>query len=110
MRLMKEHSTYLVGHEIQVWNGGYFNDIVTALVEARDGVRRQFVDNYVKEYQDIAVYTVLRLAYVLYTGLHVFYVVSLTRGLQELRVQQSVPGEFGQYRQHPLSTGKPSTS
>ena len=64
MRLMKEESMHLVGHEIQVWNGGYFNDVIVALLEATDGqvVRRQFVDNWVKEYQDIAVYTVLRFA------------------------------------------------
>src|SRR5436190_4810609 len=69
MQLIKEHSAHLVGFETQVWNGGYFNDVIVALVEARDGqrVRAEFENKFLKKYHDIAVYTVLRLSYVLKT-------------------------------------------
>ncbi|KAL1952545.1 hypothetical protein VTO42DRAFT_4829 [Malbranchea cinnamomea] len=64
MQLIKEHSTHLIGSEVQVWNNGFFSDVVAAMVEARDGerVRTEFIKKYVKEYHDIAVYTMNRLA------------------------------------------------
>jgi U3 small nucleolar RNA-associated protein 19 len=66
MRLIKEHSTHFAGYETHVWNGGYFNDVITALVETTDGAdsRAEFVQKYMNEYHDIAVYTTNRLAYV----------------------------------------------
>lgn len=66
MRLVKEHATYLIGSEVHVWNNGYFNDIVVAMIEARDGerIRAEFLEKYVQEHHDIAVYTVNRLTYV----------------------------------------------
>ena len=66
MRLVKEHTTHLNGYEIHVWNNGFFNDVVAALIEARNGerARTEFVEKYVHEYHDIAVYTMNRLAYV----------------------------------------------
>lgn len=65
MRLVKEHTTHLIGYEVHVWNNGYFNDIVAALVETRNGerVRAEFVEKYVQGYHDITVYTMNRLAY-----------------------------------------------
>ncbi|EAS33295.2 ribosome biogenesis protein Noc4 [Coccidioides immitis RS] len=64
MRLAKEHSTHYAGGQNNVWDDGYFNDVVTALIEADDGdqARAEFTRKYLKEYHDISVFTVLRLS------------------------------------------------
>ncbi|KAK2785736.1 hypothetical protein FQN52_008285 [Onygenales sp. PD_12] len=64
MRLIKELSSNVQGYETEVWKGGYFNDVIVALVEAQDGerLRAEFVEKFLKEYHDIAFYTLLRLA------------------------------------------------
>lgn len=66
IQLIKEHSAHLVGYETHVWTEGLFNEVIAAVVEARDGtrVRTEFANNFLNEYHDIAVYTVNRLSYV----------------------------------------------
>ncbi|OJD26684.1 hypothetical protein ACJ73_01933 [Blastomyces percursus] len=65
MRLIKEQSVNGgAGAEVEVWKGGYFNDLVIALIEAQDGerVRSEFIENFLTKYHDIAFYTLLRLS------------------------------------------------
>lgn len=65
MRLIKEQSVNGgAGAEISVWKGGYFNDLIAALIEAQDGerVRSEFIEKFLNEYHDVAFYTLLRLS------------------------------------------------
>ncbi|KAK2875160.1 hypothetical protein FQN49_001724 [Arthroderma sp. PD_2] len=63
MQLLKEHTTYYSGSDMNVWNGGYFDDILAAVVKpGNDKVRAHFTENFFQTYHDITVYTVLRLA------------------------------------------------
>ncbi|PGH26800.1 hypothetical protein AJ80_01566 [Polytolypa hystricis UAMH7299] len=62
MRIIKEHWTHIVGSD--VWITGFFSEVVEGLLEATNGgaVRAEFIEKFMKEYQDVAVYTVLRLS------------------------------------------------
>ncbi|KKZ63894.1 hypothetical protein EMCG_01796 [[Emmonsia] crescens] len=65
MRLIKEQTVNGgAGAEISVWKGGYFNDLIAALIEAQDGerVRSEFIEKFLNEYHDVAFYTLLRLS------------------------------------------------
>ncbi|EGE84468.1 ribosome biogenesis protein Noc4 [Blastomyces dermatitidis ATCC 18188] len=65
MRLIKEQSINGgAGADVGVWKGGYFNDLVIALIEAQDGerVRSEFIENFLTKYHDVAFYTLLRLS------------------------------------------------
>ncbi|OAX83068.1 hypothetical protein ACJ72_02572 [Emergomyces africanus] len=64
MRLIKEQSANGgAGAEISVWKGGYFKDLIAALIEAQDGerVRSEFIAKFLNEYHDVAFYALLRL-------------------------------------------------
>ncbi|EFR02155.1 nucleolar complex protein 4 [Nannizzia gypsea CBS 118893] len=63
MQLIKEQVAHYTGSDINVWSGGYFNDILAAVImPGNDKVRAHFMDNFYQKYHDITVYTVLRLA------------------------------------------------
>ncbi|OJD17061.1 hypothetical protein AJ78_02809 [Emergomyces pasteurianus Ep9510] len=65
MRLIKEQSVNGgAGTEIGVWKEGYFNDVIAALIETQDGerVQSEFIEKFLKEYHDVAFYTLLRLS------------------------------------------------
>lgn len=59
-------ATHIPEAEVQVWTSGLFQTIFEALVEAEDGetVRSEFVEKFVKEYDDVRFYTFQKIAYV----------------------------------------------
>ncbi|EEP76725.1 conserved hypothetical protein [Uncinocarpus reesii 1704] len=63
MRLIKEQSPHRIKGKSHAWDDEYFNDVISALVEANDGdrVRAEFSSKFLREYHDVAVYTVLGL-------------------------------------------------
>jgi U3 small nucleolar RNA-associated protein 19 len=65
MRLIKERITHIPGSESSIWSTG-FKDIFQAVVEARSGqdLQSEFVNKFVKEYDEIRYYTFTQLAYV----------------------------------------------
>ncbi|KAI9831892.1 MAG: hypothetical protein M1819_004614 [Sarea resinae] len=59
MRLVKDEATQTKGSEEYAWLSGLFPRLVRALLEASPGeeVREEFVEKFVKEYDDIRFYT-----------------------------------------------------
>ncbi|KAM5436864.1 Maturation and nuclear export of 40S ribosomal subunits interacting protein [Microsporum canis] len=63
MQLIKEQIAYYTGSDINVWTGGFFDDILAAVINpGNDKVRVYFMENFFQKYHDITVYTILRLA------------------------------------------------
>ncbi|EEH17616.2 hypothetical protein PABG_00179 [Paracoccidioides brasiliensis Pb03] len=65
MRLVKEQTINGgAGAEIGVWKGGYFSDLIVALIEMQDGdpVRSEFIKKFLNKYHDVAFYTLLQLS------------------------------------------------
>lgn len=64
MRLVKEKATHLVLSKDTTWRNGLFNSIVQGLVTITDGVPAvdEFVDKYVKQFDDVRYYTFTCLA------------------------------------------------
>ncbi|RAO67326.1 uncharacterized protein BHQ10_003338 [Talaromyces amestolkiae] len=59
MRLVNVRATHIPEAEVQVWTTGLFQSIFEALVEAGNGdlVRTEFVEKFVKEFDDVRFYT-----------------------------------------------------
>lgn len=57
---------HLPGSETQVWSTGFFKGVFEALVETEDGdsLRSEFIEKYVKEYEDVRYYTFQQISYV----------------------------------------------
>lgn len=66
MRLVNVRATHIPEAEVQVWITGLFQSIFEALVEAEDGeaVRTEFVEKFVKEFDDVRFYTFQKISYV----------------------------------------------
>lgn len=66
MRLVKESAVHLKLGEDALWRNGLFTKIVRRIIEpdSGDAVRAEFVEKYVKEYDDVRFYTFAALAYV----------------------------------------------
>lgn len=64
MRLIKERSCHLDVPELRGASTGFFKDVVAALLEAPDGqiLRDEFVDKFVKKYDDIRYTTFAQIA------------------------------------------------
>lgn len=64
MRLVKERSAHFDVPELRGTSPGFFKDIIAALVEVPDGqiLRDEFVDKFVKEYDDIRYTTFAQIA------------------------------------------------
>ncbi|KAI1906839.1 Maturation and nuclear export of 40S ribosomal subunits interacting protein [Ophidiomyces ophidiicola] len=65
MRLVKEHSIHYHGTKNYAWDHSFFNEIIDTLIEdeaeGTNQTREEFSNKFLKEYHDVAVYTVLRL-------------------------------------------------
>ncbi|EEA18634.1 Maturation and nuclear export of 40S ribosomal subunits interacting protein [Talaromyces marneffei ATCC 18224] len=59
MRLVNVRATHIPEAEVQVWTTGLFQSIFEALIEAANGdlVRTEFVEKFVKEFDDVRFYT-----------------------------------------------------
>ncbi|KKA23846.1 Ribosome biogenesis protein Noc4 [Rasamsonia emersonii CBS 393.64] len=59
MRIVSARAMHLPGSETQVWSTGFFKGVFEALIETEDGdsLRSEFVEKYVKEYEDVRYYT-----------------------------------------------------
>ncbi|KAH8692180.1 putative ribosome biogenesis protein Noc4 [Talaromyces proteolyticus] len=59
MRIISTRATHIPEAEIQAWTTGLFSSVFEALVEAEDGqgVRTEFVEKFMKEYDDVRFYT-----------------------------------------------------
>lgn len=66
MRLINERATHIPGADTEVWSSGLFKGVFEAVVEAQDGetLQAEFVEKFVKEYEDVRYYTFMQLAYV----------------------------------------------
>jgi U3 small nucleolar RNA-associated protein 19 len=66
MRLVNVRATHIPEAEIQVWTTGLFKPIFDAVVEAEDGeaLRTEFVEKFVKEFDDVRFYTFQKISYV----------------------------------------------
>jgi U3 small nucleolar RNA-associated protein 19 len=66
MRLIKERSAHLDVPELRGSSTGFFRDVLTSLLETPEGeiVRDEFLDKFVKEYDDIRYSTFAHIAYV----------------------------------------------
>lgn len=66
MRLVNVRATHIPEAEVQVWTTGLFQSIFEALVEAGNGdlVRTEFVEKFVKEFDDVRFYTFQKISYV----------------------------------------------
>lgn len=66
MRLVNVRATHIPEAEVQVWTTGLFQYIFEALVEAENGdlVRTEFVEKFVKEFDDVRFYTFQKISYV----------------------------------------------
>jgi U3 small nucleolar RNA-associated protein 19 len=66
MRLVKERNSHFDEPELRGYSTSLFKDLVAALIEAPDGqiLREEFVDKYVKEYDDIRYTTFAQISYV----------------------------------------------
>lgn len=64
MRLIKERTAHFDVPEFRVSSPGFFRDVLTALLEAPEGqiLRDEFVDKFVKEYDDIRYATFAQIA------------------------------------------------
>lgn len=67
MRLINERATHIPGADTEAWSSGLFKGVFEAVVEARDGdaLQSEFVDKFVKPYEDVQYYTFMQLSYVL---------------------------------------------
>jgi U3 small nucleolar RNA-associated protein 19 len=65
MRLIKERIAHIPGAESTIWSTG-FKDIFQAVVEARGGqdLQTEFVNKFMKEYDEVRYYTFTQMAYV----------------------------------------------
>jgi U3 small nucleolar RNA-associated protein 19 len=65
MRLIKERIAHIPGAESTIWSTG-FRDIFQAVVEARGGqdLQSEFVNKFMKEYDEVRYYTFTQMAYV----------------------------------------------
>lgn len=70
MRLAKERTAHFDVPELRGFSPGFFKDILTTLLEVPDGqvLRDEFVDKFVKEYDDIRYSTFAQIAYVFSNG------------------------------------------
>lgn len=66
MRLVNVRATHIPEAEVQVWTTGLFQYIFEALVEAENGdvVRTEYVEKFVKEFDDVRFYTFQKISYV----------------------------------------------
>jgi U3 small nucleolar RNA-associated protein 19 len=66
MRLLNERATHILGDDNQAWTSGLFPSIFEAVIEARDGqaLRSEFLENFVKPYDDVTYHTFMQVAYV----------------------------------------------
>lgn len=66
MRLINERATHISGADTEAWSSGLFKGVFEAVVEARDGdaLQSEFVDKFVKPYEDVQYYTFMQLSYV----------------------------------------------
>ncbi|KAL2003926.1 hypothetical protein VTN02DRAFT_1622 [Thermoascus thermophilus] len=64
MRLVNERATHLPGAESHVWSSGFFKGVFEAVVEAEDGqsLRSEFINKFLKEYEDIRYYTFMQIS------------------------------------------------
>ncbi|KAL1965811.1 hypothetical protein VTN77DRAFT_5132 [Rasamsonia byssochlamydoides] len=64
MRIISARATHLPGSETQVWSTGFFKGVFEALVETEDGdaLRSEFVEKFLKEYEDVRYYTCLQIS------------------------------------------------
>lgn len=64
MRLVNERARHLPGAESHVWSSGFFKGVFEAVVEAEDGqsLRSEFVNKFLKEYEDIRYYTFMQIS------------------------------------------------
>jgi U3 small nucleolar RNA-associated protein 19 len=65
MRLVKTRADNLPGSETQVWLTGLFKGVFEALLEAweEESLQSEFVDKFLKEYEDIRYYSFVQIAY-----------------------------------------------
>jgi U3 small nucleolar RNA-associated protein 19 len=66
MRIVSARATHLPGSETQVWSTGFFKGAFEAVVETEDGdsLRSEFVEKFLKEYDDVRYYTCMQISYV----------------------------------------------
>ena len=66
MRLIKEESAYLYKSEEAIWRDGLFGRILGTLVDydVAEDTKREFVEKYMEEYDDVRYYALALLAYV----------------------------------------------
>ena len=66
MRLAKERNAHFDVPELRGYSASFFKDLLATLIEAPDGqiLRDEFVDKYVKEYDDIRYTTFAQISYV----------------------------------------------
>ena len=64
MRLVKEEKAHLNFSDEAIWRTGLFTNLVRALIKdtVADGIRKEFVDNYVENFDDVRYYTFESLA------------------------------------------------
>lgn len=67
MRLINERATHIPGADTEAWSSGLFKGVFEAIVEARDGeaLQSEFVEKFVKSFEDVRYYTFMQLSYVL---------------------------------------------
>lgn len=80
MRILNERATHIPGDDTQAWTSGIFRNIFEAVIEARDGqaLRSEFLEKFLKVYEDVKYYTFMQVAYVSST---IFMQMSLALGL-----------------------------
>lgn len=68
MRLVNERATHIPGADNQVWSSGLFKGVFEAVVEAQNGqaLQSEFVEKFVKAYEDVRYHTFLQVAYVVF--------------------------------------------
>jgi U3 small nucleolar RNA-associated protein 19 len=66
MRILNERATHIPGDDTQAWTSGIFRNIFEAVIEARDGqaLRSEFLEKFLKVYEDVKYYTFMQVAYV----------------------------------------------
>lgn len=64
MRLISERATHIPGADAQVWSSGLFKNVFEAVVEARggQGLQSEFVEKFVKAYEDVRFYTFMQIS------------------------------------------------
>lgn len=66
MRLVNVRATHIPEAEVQVWTTGLFQSVFDAVVEAENAqsIRTEFVEKFVKEFDDVRFYTFQKISYV----------------------------------------------